>query len=182
MQIFIIGIMEKSQSKQERKRLRLSDFDYSMNGAYFITICTEKKRKILSRVDNVGGDVPDAPPRIFLLDCGEIADKYINQINNFYSDIEICKYVIMPNHIHMLLFVQQSGASGTSPPTARQHSVVSKVVSTFKRFFNKEWGANIWQRSFYDHVIRNQQDYDEHIKYIYENPLRWQYDELYFEE
>ena len=72
------------------------------------------------------------------------------------------------------------GASRTSPPT-RQHSSVSRFVSTFKRFCNKEYGENIWQRHFNDHIIRDRQDYEEHVKYIYENPIRWHYDELYTE-
>ena len=55
-------------------------------------------------------------------------------------------------------------------------------MSTFKRFCNKEYGTNIWQRYFNDHIIRNREDYEEHIKYIYENPIRWYYDELYTEE
>ena len=69
----------------------------------------------------------------------------------------------------------------TSPPT-KQHTTVSKFVSTFKRFCNKEYGENIWQRSYYDHVIRDREDYEEHVRYIMENPARWYYDELYTTE
>ena len=96
----------------------------------------------------------------------------------FYHNITVDQYVIMPNHIHMILIVTDDGASRTSPPT-RQHATVSRFVSTFKRFFNKEYGKNIWQRHFYDHVIRNRADYDKHVAYIGENPMRWCYDELY---
>ena len=86
----------------------------------------------------------------------------------------------MPNHIHIILFVRENGASRTSPPT-KQHSTVSRFVSTFKRFFNKEYGENIWQRGFYDHIIRNREDYEEHLRYVHENPMMWQIDELYSE-
>ena len=68
----------------------------------------------------------------------------------------------------------------TSAPT-RQHSTISRFVSTFKRFCNKEYGENIWQRGFHDHVIRNREDYEEHLKYILENSTNWFYDELYCE-
>ena len=153
----------------QRKPTRLPDFDYNTPGTYFITICTENKEHILSRI--VGGDVLDAP-KINLSAYGEIADKYINQLNNFYEDICVDKYVIMPNHIHLLLSITENGASRTSPPTV-QHSSVSRFVSTFKRFCNKECGANIWQRHFYDHVIRNQRDYDEIWQYIENNPRKW---------
>ena len=60
-----------------------------------------------------------------------------------------------------------------------QNSVVSRFVSTFKRFCNKEYGGNIWQARSYDHIIRDQRDFDKHLQYIYENPYGWQKDELY---
>ena len=81
----------------------------------------------------------------------------------------------MPDHIHILLFVNKNGASRTSPPT-RQHSTLSRFVSTFKRFCNKEYGKNIWQDSFYDHIIRNREDYNEHMKYVHDNPKKWYYE------
>lgn len=186
--------MEKELPK--RKHPRLDNFDYSTAGAYFITICTQNRRQILSKIA-VGRDVPDAPlsdvpdaPKIDVFDAsqgvnllpyGIVADKFINQLNAFYDNIYIDNYVIMPNHIHIILFVKsfENGASRTSRPTTKQHSIVSQFVSTFKRFCNKEIGENIWQTSFHDHVIRNRDDYEEHKKYIYENPMRWYYDELY---
>ena len=168
--------MHKEKELPQRKSTRLKNFDYSFSGAYFITICTENRQQILSSI--VGGDVPDAPKNVELSTYGKIAEKYIKQLNDFYDDVKVDRYVIMPNHIHIMLFVLQNGASRTSPPT-KQHATVSQFVSTFKRFCNKEYGGNIWQRYFYDHVIRNREDYEEHIKYIYENPIRWYYDKLF---
>ncbi len=169
---------------QKRKNTRLQGFDYNTSGAYFITICTENRREILSRI--VGVDVLDDPytdifntSRVELSQYGKIADKYINQLNDFYENIKVDKYVIMPNHIHIMLFIFENGSSRTSTPTAKQHSSVSRFVSTFKRFCNKEYGGNIWQRHFNDHIIRNREDYQEHLKYIYENPIRWKFDKLY---
>ncbi len=166
-----------------RKRTRLQGFDYNTTGAYFLTICTENRSKILSRV--VGVDVLDDPlnntlenMKIDLLPYGAIADKYIKQLSNYYDNIKVEAYVIMPNHIHIMLLVLSDGSSRTSTPT-RQHSTVSRFVSTFKRFCNKEYGENIWQRYFNDHIIRDREDYEKHLKYIAENPLRWHFDELY---
>ena len=164
----------------KRKPTRLKEFDYNSVGVYFITICTENRRQILSRI--VGGDVLDAPQKVELLQYGRIAEKYIHQLNDFYQNIAVDAFVIMPNHIHIMVFVPENGASRTSPPTTRQHSAISRFVSTFKRFCNKEYGENIWQRYYYDHIIRDREDYEKHIKYIYENPIRWYYDELYAKE
>jgi REP element-mobilizing transposase RayT len=162
----------------KRKRNRLKDHDYSRSGAYFVTICTKNKQNILSNI--VGGDVLDAPSRVKLSQYGQIANKYINKLNDFYDHITVTHYVIMPNHIHFILFVFENGASRTSPPT--QHSMTSRFVSTFKRFCNKEYGHNIWQRSFHDHIIRDKKSYEKIAKYISENPLKWKYDCFYTEE
>ena len=129
---------------------------------------------------NVGVDVLGDPQNVELLSHGMVADKYIKQMNEFYENLTVDQYVIMPNHIHLILFVHEDGSPRTSTPT-KQTSFVSHFVSTFKRFCNKEYGENIWQRGFYDHVIRGRKDYEEIAKYIYENPVRWYYDELYAE-
>ena len=168
----------------KRESTRLENFDYSQGGAYFITICTHNRKQILSNII-VGTGVLDCP-KIKLLKYGEIADKYIKQINDYYDNISVDKYVIMPDHIHLLLNVQ-NGQSGTPVPTNddskidNKNSVIAKFVSTFKRFCNKEYGENIWQSRYYDHVIRNQADYNEIWQYIENNPVRWREDMFYVE-
>ena len=173
---------------QKRKTPRCSGIDYDHIGVYFITICTKDRRCILSQI--VGTGVPDCP-KIALTKCGEIAEKYIRQIGNHYDHLSIESYVIMPNHIHLLLFIKknrtvtENGQSRTPVPTVariqRANSAFSWFLSTFKRFCNKEYGENVWQARAYDHVIRNGEDYEAHLRYIQENPMRWQYDELYAE-
>ena len=172
---------------RKRKTPRYQSFDYNSAGIYFITICTQNRRCLLSRI--VGTGVLDCP-QPELTRYGKIADKYIRQIHDFYEHLSVESYVIMPNHIHLLLWVRENkntigdGQSRTPVPTniVRANSTCSKFVSTFKRFCNKEYGENIWQARFNDHIIRNREDYEEHVKYIYENPIRWYYDELYTEE
>ena len=181
---------------KKRKTPRYQSFDYNSSGVYFITICTQNRRCILSHI--VGTGVPDCT-QIELTKYGPIADKYIKQLKDFYNHLSVEEYVIMPNHIHLLLWVKENkyaiengqsrtpvadGQSRTPVPTniERANSACSQFVSTFKRFCNKEYGENIWQARFYDHIIHNREDYEEHVKYMYENPLRWYYDELYTEE
>ena len=172
-------VMEMDELKK-RKTTRLVGADYNQNQAVFLTICTKERKCILSKI--VGTGVPDGP-QIELTRYGQIADKYINQLNDFYNDLSVESYVIMPNHIHIMLWVKgtENGPSRTPVPTV-QNSVPSRFVSTFKRFCNKEYGTNIWQYRSNDHIIRNREDYEEHSRYIYENPTHRYYDELYTEE
>ena len=174
----IIKTVMRMEELKNRKTTRLHGANYNCTGVYFLTLCTQNRQCLLSRI--VGTGVPDGPS-IELLQYGKIADKYINQLNDFYDFINIEKYVIMPNHIHLLLQVKSppNGPSRTPVPTVIQNSVVSRFVSTFKRFCNKEYGKNIWQYRSNDHIIRNKKDYEEHLKYILENPIQWHYDELY---
>ena len=165
---------------KNRKTIRLKNVDYNLNQAVFLTICTKERKCILSHI--VGTGVLDGP-QIKLTKYGQIAEKYIKQLNDFYDNLSVDAYVIMPNHIHIMLWVkgEENGPSRTPVPTV-QNSIPSRFVSTFKRFCNMECGRNIWQYRSNDHIIRNRTDYYEHLRYIYENPTRWVYDDLYVEE
>lgn len=163
----------------ERKRTRLPHYDYNSAGAYFVTLCTKDRKQILSRI--VGTGVPDGPQNQ-LTEYGLIAEKYIREMSSFYENISVDMFVIMPNHIHLLVQIKQSlpssGPSRTPVPTV-QNSLLSRFISTFKRFCNKEYGVNIWQYRSYEHVIRNREDYARIAQYIRENPQRWQSDCFY---
>ena len=156
----------------KRKINRLQNYDYSENGAYFITICTQNRAQILSKI--VGDGAHDVP-KTSLTDIGKIVDKKIVSTNNI-PDITVDKYVIMPNHIHIILIVDNNGTSKAPSPT---NNVISHAVSTLKRFVNKEIGYNVFQRSFYDHVIRDEEDYLSIWNYIDTNPHKWQQDKYY---
>jgi len=104
----------------KRKRTRMKYFDYSRNGAYFITICTQKRQKILSSIkknentQNVGEGL--APPEMELTECGKIAENNIKLINEKYTNAFLIQYVIMPNHIHIVLItVNENGRSKPLP-------------------------------------------------------------------
>ena len=98
-------VMEMDQEKEwpQRKRLRLKNFDYSKPGAYFITICTENRRTILSRI--VGADVLDGPKTVTLLPHGEIEEKHIHQLNDYFDIRKVERYEFIPNHVHIILIV-----------------------------------------------------------------------------
>ncbi len=158
--------------KSNRKNNRIQGFDYSQNGSYFITICTAERAKVLSRIimcKPLPGGQEHASPE--LLPFGRIADKYIQNLKSFYSHITIDKYVIMPDHIHFLISIHHCPTDRLTPDT--RSSEIARFIGTFKRFCNKEYGKNIWQARFYDHVIRNEQDYADAWEYIDTNPFQW---------
>ena len=164
-------------TRPNRKTTRLPGFDYSTEGAYFLTICTENRKCLLSHITR---ESPVHEPKTELLPYGRIAEHYIRQLSDFYEELQVKAFVIMPNHIHILLFVTK-GPSGTPVPTL-QNSTVSRFISTLKRFCNKEIGRNIWQYRSYDHIIRDQEDFRKHLQYIQENPFGWEKDVFYSAE
>ena len=153
----------------KRKPIRLPDYDYSTPGAYFVTICTKDRKCILSNL-TVGADALDGP-RLQLTDTGKIVEQYILSTDRI-SDFRVEKYVVMPNHIHMILWID-SGPPGASAPT------VSDAVGALKRLVNRRTGHDIRQRSFHEHVIRNEQDYRDIWEYIDQNPVKWVEDRYY---
>ena len=158
----------------KRKDLRLRDWNYSTPGAYFITICTQEKRCILSEILPVGAGVLDRP-NLKLTEMGKQVEEILLEMNKKTSGIDVNQYVIMPNHVHFLLTVTNDGASRTPPPTGA-NAEIPRFVSTFKRFTNKACGQSLWQRSYHDHVIRNEQDYSDIAEYIENNPAKWSED------
>lgn len=155
----------------DKKSHRLALYNYNQNGVFFITICTLDRKKILSRIA-VETPLPGCPgpPKIELLRHGSIADRYIHQLNSFYDHLSVEKYVIMPDHIHLLIAV--NGHPGMDA-SAKRTSLIGQFVGTLKRFCNREYGENIWQNGYYDHVVRNQTDYDSIWEYIDHNPHKW---------
>jgi REP element-mobilizing transposase RayT len=145
-----------------RKNIRLTAYDYSAPGAYFITVCTKNKENLFW--SDVGA-VIGRPENVPLNHTGQIVDQAIKNIPNHYPAISADRYVIMPNHIHLLLQIR-GGADGRSmiAPT------ISTVVRSMKGFAVKQAGIPLWQKGFYDHIIRSEADYLDCWQYIEGNP------------
>ena len=154
-----------------RKQNRLVNYDYSQPGAYFITVCTQNRKCLLSTI--VGGDAHIAPYTV-LTSMGDVAEKYIQTIPG------IDQYVIMPNHVHMILRISakdpREGPVWVSAPT---DASIPKLVRSWKALVSKELGQSIWQRSYFDRIIRNEREYVVKAQYIADNPAKWHEDDYF---
>lgn len=158
--------MEKELVK--RKLLRLQQFDYAAHYYYFITICCKDKRHLFGKVV---GAAYMPPVQVCLNETVKIAERNLLAIEKHKPQAKIEKYVIMPNHLHMILSIgcqDEVPAGGIyAAPT------VSGIMNSYKASVSRDVGFPVWQRSFYDHIIHNQHDFEEIWQYIDQNPLQW---------
>ncbi|MCK4730578.1 MAG: transposase [Candidatus Aenigmarchaeota archaeon] len=177
-----------------RKNNRLRNYNYSDNGWYFVTICSRGRKNIFVEINNKYVGEGLAPSRdntpvqykdnIKLSKIGKIIDKQWNDIPNQYDNIELDEYIIMPNHIHGIMIVdnQVELREGASPsPTICDviRSFKSKSSLEYLKYIkqnNLDISGKIWQRSFYDHIIRNERSLDAVREYISNNPENWEQD------
>ena len=160
-----------------RKTNRLKDYDYSRSGYYFVTICTD------DRVHQFGNIVDG---QIRLNQWGKMAQKCWQGIPDHFPSVELDEYVVMPNHIHGIIIV---GAGFPRPDTkgaetAPLRPTLGQIVAYFKYQSTKHiniirgsQGRRVWQRNYWEHVIRNENDLNRTREYIRNNPVSWDIDE-----
>ena len=176
-------MMEMEKELPKRKDTRLKGFDYSSPGAYFITFCTHNRRNTLSHIVGAIHESSEAK----LTEYGIILDHVINNLPT-HLKATVDRYVIMPNHVHIIVVITDDEAlRAIRESPLRVRSILSKTIGYIKmntsENIRKLYDAEkIWQRGFHDHVVRDRTDYERIVKYIYENPLIWQYDCFYKEE
>ena len=129
-------------------------------------------------IEIVGDGIYDVP-HIKLLPCGEIVDKYIQVMNERFEGAAVEKYIIMPNHIHLIIDVEEENGGGMSQAPSPTNATIPKFVSLLKRYCSHELGGNIFQRSYHDHIVRSEQDYLKIWTYIDSNHQKWE-DDIFF--
>ena len=155
----------------KRKPNRLTEYDYSTPNAYFITVCTQDRKNLFwTDVEAV----IDRPENIPLTNLGMMVKQVIYDITRHYPAITVDHAVVMPNHIHLLL---QINTDADGRPMAAP--TISTVINQTKGIISKKAGFSVWQKGFYDHVIRGEQDYSDILNYIERNPGKWTEDKLY---
>ena len=157
---------------------RLQSYDYSTPGAYFITICSHEKRCLFGRIPpNAEG----AEAGILLSSIGEIAKDCLLDVPSHYTNVSVDHWVIMPNHVHILIQIREEGG----PHSLRVDipNIVGKYKASVTRRVGREllFHEKLWQPSFFDHIVRNREDYARIWNYITGNPSRWLEDQLYTE-
>lgn len=142
-----------------RKIIRLNGYDYSTENMYFVTLCVKNRIELFGKIKN---------NNMKLSNEGDIVKKNIYIIKQIYRNITIDEYVIMPNHIHLLILINYTNGI-----------TISKVIKHFKTIISKELKYSIWQKSFYEHIVRNEKEYLKIKEYIMNNILNWEKDKYY---
>ncbi len=143
----------------KRKKIRISEYDYSQSNLYFVTVCSKDKQCIF-------GTIKD--DKMYKTSLGVLIEESLINIKQHYNNVLVDKYVIMPNHIHCIISILENKTAN-----------LSNIINQFKGYVSKQFGKSVWQKSFYDHVIRNDSDYLRVWEYIEENVLKWTLDEYY---
>ena len=133
-----------------------------------MTVCAKDRQCILASIVGAGIDRPN----IELLNVGKIIEAYLHEIPKRYKNINVDKFVIMPNHIHMIIRIDECGRSMPAP-------TISSILCQFKSIVSKQAGIIIWQNGFYDRILRDQNDYNNVWNYIDTNPDKWHEDQYY---
>ena len=154
-----------------RKNIRLKEYDYSIEGHYFITICTKNRECILSKIT---GSVK-TDPYSELNDIGKIVEKELKAIEEHFKTIKIHDYIIMPNHLHFIIEITSVGAGLDQPEKVK----ISNVIGLFKSGISRKIGYSIWQRNYYEHIVRNEKEYFMIKEYIKNNVINWRKDKYF---
>ena len=154
-----------------RKPNRLQNYDYSQNGAYFVTVCAKDHKELFGNV--VGAAF--CRPHVELSKIGQTIKEETKILQSTYDMVVVDLFVIMPNHVHMIIVINNSGRQNAAP-------TVSRIINQWKRAISRKTGTSLWQKSFYDHIIRDEDDYCRIWEYIENNPANWFSDCYYKKE
>ena len=166
-----------------RRSVRLKDYDYSQEGLYFVTICTKDKLCLFGYIKE---------DSVILNDIGNIAMKEWLNTENIRHNIALHDFVIMPNHIHFIIEIKPVGAYCIRPENnispnndyldikfQSPKQTIGSIVRGFKSNITRQLGYSIWQRNYYEHIIRNEESYYKIVNYIRNNPSNWNKDKFY---
>ena len=176
--------MRYDSERHYRRSIRLRGYDYGQVGAYFVTVCTQNR-------DYLFGAVVDEEMR--LNDAGRMIEEWWFELNRKFTTVETDKFVVMPNHFHGIVAIADVNVGadlcvGPLPEGAHAGAPLPTVVQWFKTMTTNEYvrGVNtqgwapfrgkLWQRNYYEHIIRDDDSLNRIRQYILDNPSRWAFD------
>ncbi len=170
-----------SPENHRRRSIRLQGYDYSQAGAYFVTVCTQNRKCLFGAV--IDGEM-------LLNDCGKIAAECLDEIPKHFPHVEMDEFVVMPNHVHLVVVIVDGPVGAThasplpQPPRGPQPRSIGSIIGSYKSAVTKRVneirdtrGAPIWQRNYYEHIIRDENELHRVRRYIESNPACWADDE-----
>ncbi len=169
--------------KRNRKSMRLKGYDYSQAGLYFINICTKNREHIFGIIEN---------GEIIMNEYRNITCNYWNNIPNHYNNVELGEYIVMPNHFHGIVLLNNKIINKPKQDVSKKDAInrtptvtVGNIVRAFKarcthtiNKMNNNIGISVWQRNYYEHIIRNEKSYHQISEYIKSNSINWQDDKF----
>ena len=160
--------MQHRSQRHARRSIRLPSYDYSRAGAYFVTLCIQGRECLLGEVVNEG---------VELSDMGHFVKEAWEGLAMQYSYVELDEYVVMPNHLHGVIVIS------SETPSVTERKSLGRVIGAFKTISTKQInsmrsisGQSIWQRSYYEHIIRNDGELNRVREYVMNNPMQWHLD------
>ena len=182
--------MKYNPDIHHRRSIRLKRYDYSQNGAYFVTICVQNREFLFGKIEN---------GKMILNNAGKMIEKYWREIPEHYPNVILDVFVIMPNHMHGILIIDnvrvplvgthQKGQPQGIAPTRK--NTIGDIIGAFKSLTTNEYirgvkngkfppfEKRIWQRNYHEHIIRNEQSLEKIQNYIIHNPQKWQDDKFF---
>jgi putative transposase len=163
-------------SEHGRKAIRLQGHDYSQPGEYFVTMCTKDRENLFGRIEG---------EKMQLSEFGDIVSLSWKDLPNHYAQVQADEFVVMPNHVHCIIIITEPDPVGEGPePSPTRRHPLSEIVRSFKTFSARRInesrrtpGVPVWQRNYYEHIIRDERSLDRIRKYIVSNPENWVADE-----
>lgn len=164
-----------NHGRHHRRSIRLKGYDYAQAGAYFVTMCTRDRACLF-------GDITDE--RMCLNDCGQLVADSWRWLSGRYPYVGLDEWVVMPNHLHgIIILIEPDGRGGSRTAPTQNHKSLGRLIGAFKTVSTKRLNAirhtpgdSVWQRNYYEHIVRDEESLARIRQYIIDNPSRWDED------
>lgn len=162
---------QDAPKKDRRRSIRLKNYDYSQAGLYFLTICVRNKHCLFGQVEN---------GKMILNDAGKMIENEWLKIPDLFPNTNLEEYVVMPNHFHAILEIVNQNEKRLGDMVGAFQSITTvEYIRGVKKYGWKRFDRKLWQRNYWEHIIRGWNAYSNISNYIIENPSKWKNDQLH---